>query len=463
MNDIIRRVLVKFPLFGHCVANLTIEKKESIDTACTDGQTMFYNPEFLAGLTNDEQVFLVAHEICHVVLNHIERSKGKNPKLWNIATDAVINACLQEEGLPMIQGGVNIPMALHHDAEEMYELLEKEQERRNQQEEEKTERHSQEESEEDSQENSENNDSNSSKGDSKTESKKDTNELSQNDLSGIDIDEISKNIGNHEIWKEAVEKKEKEEREPNQSGEQEESQKKESLSKSEKDFFAENKKEKQKKLEEMKKKIIQESAEASRQGGMLPGGGELDVEYEMGKKGVIDWKKILLSSLKGQVYDWRLGREVRYGVIPYQLKSQPKPVTEILLDTSGSISHTLLRNFMRECRSLLKESTIRVGCFDTEFYGFHEIRNEKDIENMRFEGGGGTNFDVAVEAFSPSAENKIIFTDGDAAIPKKRCNATWIVFDFPYFGFNPPGGKVIQMSMAQYDELCFEKEEHEKE
>ena len=125
--------------------------------------------------------------------------------------------------------------------------------------------------------------------------------------------------------------------------------------------------------------------------------------------------------------------------------------TEIVLDTSGSINEILLKNFLRECKNILQHSRLKVGCFDTEFYGFHEIRTEEDIENMRFEGGGGTDFDVAVGAFSRRVENKIIFTDGDAYMPEMPLDAIWIVFGG--IEINPKGGKVIQIDDEQLDRL----------
>ena len=139
------------------------------------------------------------------------------------------------------------------------------------------------------------------------------------------------------------------------------------------------------------------------------------------------------------------------GVISANLEEQPMPETEIVLDTSGSINETLLKNFLRECKNILQHSRLKVGCFDTEFYGFHEIRTEEDIENMRFEGGGGTNFDVAVGAFSRRVENKIIFTDGDAYMPNKPLDAIWIVFG--RIRINPKGGKVIQIDGEQLERL----------
>jgi len=115
----------------------------------------------------------------------------------------------------------------------------------------------------------------------------------------------------------------------------------------------------------------------------------------------------------------------------------------------------LLKNFLRECKNILKSSKVKVGCFDTKFYGFNEIRNEKDIDNMEFVGRGGTNFDTAVNAFSRRVENKIIFTDGKANMPKKSVNAIWVVFGRTKI--NPPGSKVIHITDEQLKKLSYPK------
>ena len=127
------------------------------------------------------------------------------------------------------------------------------------------------------------------------------------------------------------------------------------------------------------------------------------------------------------------------------------PLTEILLDTSGSISETLLKNFLRECKNILITSKVKAGCFDTKFYGFYPIRNLNDIDNMPFKGGGGTDFDVAVNAFSKRVENKIIFTDGCAPLPKKYLDAIWVVFGRDEF--HPKGGKVIYINEEELKRL----------
>ena len=70
---------------------------------------------------------------------------------------------------------------------------------------------------------------------------------------------------------------------------------------------------------------------------------------------------------------------------------------------------------------------------------------------MRFDGGGGTDFDVAVGAFSRRVENKIIFTDGEASMPDMSLDAIWIVFGGERI--NPKGGKVINITPEQLDRL----------
>ena len=164
-------------------------------------------------------------------------------------------------------------------------------------------------------------------------------------------------------------------------------------------------------------------------------------------KPLIDWRYVLREAIKYDV-DWSYRNAyIEDGVVSANLEEQPMPETEIVLDTSGSINEVLLKNFLRECKNILQHSRVKVGCFDTEFYGFHEIRTEEDIENMRFQGGGGTDFDVAVGAFSRRVENKIIFTDGKASMPEKPMDAIWIVFGGTRI--NPKGGKVIQIDDEQ--------------
>jgi len=160
-------------------------------------------------------------------------------------------------------------------------------------------------------------------------------------------------------------------------------------------------------------------------------------------KPLLDWRLLLRDTIH-HGYDWSYSNAViENGIVRPVLEEMPMPETEIVLDTSWSVDEDLLRNFLRECKNILPISKLKVGCFDTMFYGFHDIRTEKDIEKVPFEGGGGTDFDVAVNAFTLRVDNRIIFTDGEAPMPEKPLNVIWVVYGDEKI--EPPGGTVIHI------------------
>lgn len=126
------QVLAKFPLLGVTMRPLSVVPDDRIGTAATDGHRIIYSPKFFSTLSDEQKQFVFAHEVMHVAFNHILRSKGRNQRLWNIATDSVINQILKNEKLPLTEGGVDIAEAVNHSAEEMYEKLLKKKEQRDQ-------------------------------------------------------------------------------------------------------------------------------------------------------------------------------------------------------------------------------------------------------------------------------------------------------------------------------------------
>ena len=123
IDKIKRKMLIKYPFFGSVIANLKYVKDEEVKTAATDGDNIYYSEEFLSKLKPDEQVFVLAHETCHIVFKHVDRRTSKEPVMWNIACDAVINAFLESDGLPVLKDAVKIEGAINYDAEELYEKL----------------------------------------------------------------------------------------------------------------------------------------------------------------------------------------------------------------------------------------------------------------------------------------------------------------------------------------------------
>ena len=184
-----------------------------------------------------------------------------------------------------------------------------------------------------------------------------------------------------------------------------------------------------------------------KQAGDMQGAQDREIEDPGLAQAVAGLSDLLEPSLQLD-YDWFPADRIRDGILIEQFRPYPVPHAEILLDTSASIDKDLLRAFVRAVRDLLREdAVVRVGCFDTEFYGFQEIHSEKDISRLEIKGAGGTNFETAVKAFSGDAETKIVFTDGYADMPETRCDAIWLVYsDMPV---DPPGGKVIYVKKPE--------------
>ena len=100
---------------------------------------------------------------------------------------------------------------------------------------------------------------------------------------------------------------------------------------------------------------------------------------------------------------------------------------DILLDTSASTNIDVIRKFLFACKDMMKYHNVRVGCFDTDFYGFHTLKDELDILRLELKGGGGTYYETAIAAFDENVPNRIIFTDGYASMPEDSKGAYWIV------------------------------------
>jgi predicted metal-dependent peptidase len=107
------------------------EVSEKVSTAGTNGNWVRYNPTFCDPLTDEELFGLVLHESCHVVLMHMWRREGRDPSLWNVANDALINAYIKSRGWQLPKGGVHLSWVREEmSSEEVYNKL-KEQQQQN--------------------------------------------------------------------------------------------------------------------------------------------------------------------------------------------------------------------------------------------------------------------------------------------------------------------------------------------
>ena len=126
--------LSHYPLLGGLASSFQIVEdielchKYEIHIAAVDATQgeIYANPT--CGLSFEEWKFVLAHEYLHAGLCHHERCQGRDPYLWNVACDYVINDWLGEMNIgTMPEEGLLYDESLHGmSAEAIYDIIVKE-------------------------------------------------------------------------------------------------------------------------------------------------------------------------------------------------------------------------------------------------------------------------------------------------------------------------------------------------
>ena len=88
-------LLLRHPFFGNMATRLRIVAADDIiPTAAVDGRNLYYNTQFFNAMDNKEIEFVIAHEILHMVFDHLTRRGERNPYLYNVACDYIVNNML---------------------------------------------------------------------------------------------------------------------------------------------------------------------------------------------------------------------------------------------------------------------------------------------------------------------------------------------------------------------------------
>jgi predicted metal-dependent peptidase len=118
-------ITLRHPFFASILMKRKLTPRTDIGTAAVDrrGQ-IFYNPEWIKDKTVDELVFLLCHEVGHVIGQHAARLGNRSHKKWNIASDAWINDMLKASSIgSFIDGGVDMPGSKDKTVDEIYNNL----------------------------------------------------------------------------------------------------------------------------------------------------------------------------------------------------------------------------------------------------------------------------------------------------------------------------------------------------
>jgi predicted metal-dependent peptidase len=124
VSSCLLRLRMRSPFFATLALFARIEASTHIPTAATDGRDVFINEQFFQALTSLEQDGLLLHEILHAALLHVSRRGSREPRIFNIAADIVINGMIAREGgFALPAGGVRKSKLEHLSVEEVYDLL----------------------------------------------------------------------------------------------------------------------------------------------------------------------------------------------------------------------------------------------------------------------------------------------------------------------------------------------------
>lgn len=120
-----QRLLIRFPFVGSVLMRLELVPVHDgrLDTSSADGDHIFVDLDFYASLSDEERLFVLAHEAWHCAMLHFARRQNRKRELFDLATDIEIHFILRQAELPT-------PFVPRHDkswkdlsAEEIYERI----------------------------------------------------------------------------------------------------------------------------------------------------------------------------------------------------------------------------------------------------------------------------------------------------------------------------------------------------
>lgn len=360
ISRVIDNVLFRYPIFGNIIVNLDVKHtNENVPApAFTDGRTIYYKDDFFENYDEEEQEFILSHEIFHIVLNHVFRNVGKDKDLLNYVEDAIINQLLVKDELKMPLGSVDVSDALEYSADELYMKL--------------------------------------------LPQIKQIKEWMGANTYHIDLGEISL----EELFSEDLQ-----------------------------ELMSGNSKLRDEIMEGCKVEL-EMRAEEAHQKSLSYGNSSLGIEFPAFAVGtakpLLSWQYLLESNIKQPDDDCVSFYEVEMdGIIRKEIKEEEQEFeSEIVIDSSGSMDIEKIKAVLRECKNILSASKIKVGFCDTKFYGWHDVKTSRDIDELSIIGRGGTDFTTMANSFSNNTDNRIVITDGYGSFPTDRSDILWVVINY---------------------------------
>jgi predicted metal-dependent peptidase len=176
----------------------------------------------------------------------------------------------------------------------------------------------------------------------------------------------------------------------------------------------------------------------------------------------MDWRDLLRtqleSSLKSDFTFMRPSKRSGDVIFPGMNRDEQLNIA-VFLDTSGSISQSMLQEFLSEVQGIMDQYAdyrITIAQFDTGVYGVDEFTADdgRDLREYAIEGGGGTDFDVVFKYMKDNdiePDQLVMFTDGypwgswgDA----DYCDTLFVIHGDPQRRIQAPFGVTVHYEAA---------------
>ncbi len=120
------QLMLRHPYLAAAIARFPLHEASDqhwCQTAATDGYNIFVNSRFFAGLSEEESLAVLAHEVLHCILGHMDRRGERHLFGWNVAIDLATNLLLVERGFKLPAGSLCKGKFKGMTAEDIYDRI----------------------------------------------------------------------------------------------------------------------------------------------------------------------------------------------------------------------------------------------------------------------------------------------------------------------------------------------------
>jgi predicted metal-dependent peptidase len=396
-------LLLRHPFFGNMATRLRILAADDwLPTAAVDGRNLYYNTQFFNAMNNKEIEFVVAHEILHMVFDHLGRREDRNPMLYNIAADYKVNNLLVRDRIGEKPSIVDCFQDFQYDADTSEEIYDKLFE----------------------------------------QAKQDMEEfLKQMEEEGEMLDEHLDDDGDG----------------GSEEGEEEKDANGNNVSKKRPRYSKEE-------MEKIKDEIKEGMMTAAQAAGAGNTPGEIQRMIRELTEPKMNWREILQQQIQSTIKnDFTFQRPSRKGwhtgaILPGQNFDETIDIA-VALDMSGSIGNAQAQDFLGEIKGIMDQYAdynIKVWCFDTKVYNEQDFTADggEDLLDYEIFGGGGTDFMANWEYMKETGyvpKKFIMFTDGyawDSWGDEDYCDTVFLIHSHHDKNVQAPFGTTVRYEDA---------------